>query len=112
MEKSNVFDIEAPDSFLDGFPGPRFGIEGIRRKLDVSGRPLLMSIFKQCIGMTLDELEEAYQQQVDGGVDLVKDDEIFFREDYAPAEERIRIFKRINREKKNGPGKKLGMRST
>jgi 2,3-diketo-5-methylthiopentyl-1-phosphate enolase len=104
--KIKCMDIEAPDSFLDGFPGPRFGIEGIRRKLDVSGRPLLMSIFKQCIGMTLDELEEAYQQQVDGGVDLVKDDEIFFREDYAPAEERIRIFKRINREKEERTGQK------
>lgn len=99
-------DIEAPDSFLAEFPGPKFGIEGIRKELGVDDRPLLMSIFKQCIGMRLAELEEAYQHQVDGGVDLVKDDEIFFRDDHAPAVERVRLFKRINREKEERTGQK------
>lgn len=99
-------DLELPESFITCFPGPQFGIQGIRNQLGVTERPLLMSIFKQCIGMSLTELEEAYQQQIAGGVDLVKDDEIFFRDDDAPVFERVRRFAELNRQKEEQTGQK------
>ncbi|GAB7386723.1 2,3-diketo-5-methylthiopentyl-1-phosphate enolase [Bacillaceae bacterium] len=102
-----LIDVQLPDFVLSQFPGPRFGIEGIRERLGVHDRPLLMSIFKQCIGLSLAELEEEYQKQIDGGVDLVKDDEIFFRDDLAPAVERVRALERRNREREEKTGRKV-----
>jgi 2,3-diketo-5-methylthiopentyl-1-phosphate enolase len=102
-----LVDILVPDSLLSKFPGPRFGIDGIRRMIGVHNRPLLMSIFKQCIGLPFHELAKEYQYQVDGQVDLVKDDEIFFRDDYAPILKRIAAFEKYNQQKQANTGKKV-----
>ncbi|WP_307435227.1 2,3-diketo-5-methylthiopentyl-1-phosphate enolase [Bacillus sp. V2I10] len=102
-----LMDLHIPDSLLKQFPGPRFGIDGIRRLIGVNDRPLLMSIFKQCIGLPLHELENEYQNQIDGKVDLVKDDEIFFRDDYAPALKRIDSFEKRNQHQMDKTGKKV-----
>lgn len=84
-----LVDIDLPDAFGKQFPGPKFGIDGLRNQLNVHDRPLLMSIFKSVIGYDIDTLAENFYQQALGGVDLVKDDEIFFDESYAPFEKRI-----------------------
>ena len=105
--KIKLVDLQLPDVFLNQFPGPRYGIEGIRKLLGVHDRPLLMSIFKQCIGLSLDELEEEYQKQIVGGVDLVKDDEIFFRDDHAPVLDRVQAFAQRNREREKQTGQKV-----
>lgn len=78
----------APD-YLKNFPGPRFGIKGIRDILNVHGRPLVMSIFKGVIGRDLDYLALQLREQALGGVDLVKDDEILFENPLTPFEQRI-----------------------
>ncbi|MBT2646291.1 2,3-diketo-5-methylthiopentyl-1-phosphate enolase [Bacillus sp. ISL-34] len=105
--KIKLIDLHLPDSLLLKFPGPRFGIDGIRSLLGVHDRPLLMSIFKQCIGLPLRELEIEYQNQIEGQVDLVKDDEIFFRDDYAPVLKRISAFEKRNQYQKEKNGKKV-----
>lgn len=84
-----LIDIELPNGFASQFPGPKFGIDGLRSQLNAYDRPLLMSIFKSVIGYDTDTLAEHFYQQALGGVDLVKDDEIFFDETYAPFEQRI-----------------------
>ncbi|HEY8343086.1 MAG TPA: 2,3-diketo-5-methylthiopentyl-1-phosphate enolase [Calditerricola sp.] len=88
-----LVDLKLPDAFVRAFPGPRLGIAGVRRRLGVWGRPLLMSIFKSCIGLSLAELHAQFVAQVEGGVDLVKDDEIFFVDDRAPVFDRIALFR-------------------
>ncbi len=105
--KIKLLDIHLPDSFLSQFPGPRFGVDGIRKVINVYDRPLVMSIFKQCIGLPLNELVIEYQNQIDGQIDLVKDDEIFFRDDYAPALKRIAAFEKINQRQKEKTGKQV-----
>lgn len=100
-----LMDLQVPDSLLAQFPGPRLGIDGIRKLVGVNDRPLLMSIFKQCIGLSLSELEKEYQNQIDGQVDLVKDDEIYFRDDPAPALKRIRAFEKRNENLKQSNGR-------
>lgn len=105
--KIRLVDVELPNELKAQFPGPRFGIEGIRDSLGVYDRPLLMSIFKQCIGLNLDELVQGYQNQVNGEVDLIKDDEIFFRDEQAPGEKRIRLFEEYNRDHYEKTGQKV-----
>ncbi|PWK07448.1 2,3-diketo-5-methylthiopentyl-1-phosphate enolase [Tumebacillus permanentifrigoris] len=84
-----LVNIELPTEFSSRFPGPKFGIDGLRKQLNAYDRPLLMSIFKSVIGYDTETLAEQFYQQALGGVDLVKDDEIFFDETYAPFEKRI-----------------------
>ncbi|ANU14532.1 2,3-diketo-5-methylthiopentyl-1-phosphate enolase [Planococcus halocryophilus Or1] len=90
-----LLDLNFSDELLKHFPGPRFGIEEIRHTLGVTGRPLLMSIFKGVIGRDLDYLSTQLRQQALGGVDLVKDDEILFDNPLTPFEKRITAGKEV-----------------
>jgi 2,3-diketo-5-methylthiopentyl-1-phosphate enolase len=93
--KVKLIDLEFHRDLLQAFPGPRFGIEGIRNKLGVYGRPLVMSIFKGVIGRDIPYLTEQLREQALGGVDLVKDDEILFDNELTPFEKRIVEGKRV-----------------
>lgn len=75
--KVRLVDLDFPPQGLSAnFPGPRYGIAGIRRMLGIPDRPLVMSIFKPCLGLSPQQLGETFYQQALGGVDWVKDDEI------------------------------------
>jgi 2,3-diketo-5-methylthiopentyl-1-phosphate enolase len=93
--KVKLIDLEFPESLKKSLPGPRFGIEGIREKLNVFNRPLLMSIFKGVIGRDIDYLANQLSSQALGGVDIVKDDEILFENHLTPMEKRIQVGKRV-----------------
>lgn len=93
--KVKLLDLEFPDPLKNIFPGPRFGIDGIRKKLEVYNRPLLMSIFKGVIGRDLDFLSYQLEAQALGGVDIVKDDEILFDNELTPFEKRVLVGKRV-----------------
>ncbi|CUA79090.1 2,3-diketo-5-methylthiopentyl-1-phosphate enolase [Anoxybacillus suryakundensis] len=84
-----LIDLTFSDELKRAFPGPRFGIDGIREKLGVFHRPLVMSIFKAVIGRDLQYVTEQLKLQALGGVDLVKDDEILFDNDLTPFDKRI-----------------------
>lgn len=93
--KIKLVDIDFPDEFTSHFTGPKYGISGVRSLFEVNDRPLFMSIFKSCIGLPLSELIEQFRFQVEGGVDLVKDDEIFFADDQAPFYKRIEACREV-----------------
>lgn len=93
--KVKLIDLEFNKELKGSFPGPRFGIEGIRNRLGVHDRPLLMSIFKGVIGRNLDFLLTQLREQSLGGVDLIKDDEILFDQDFCPFEQRIVLGKKV-----------------
>lgn len=90
-----LVDLKVDEDLLKSFPGPRFGIEGIREKLGVYDRPLVMSIFKGVIGRDMDYLLGQLREQALGGVDLVKDDEILFDNELTPFEQRITEGKKV-----------------
>ncbi|MEC0176547.1 2,3-diketo-5-methylthiopentyl-1-phosphate enolase [Paenibacillus favisporus] len=95
------------DHFVRGFPGPKFGIAGIRDILGVHDRPLLMSIFKSVIGLNADELREQFLRQALGGVDLIKDDEILFENELTPIEKRVEVCLKAAEAAQKETGKKL-----
>ena len=102
--KIKLLDLHFDDGLKGLFPGPRFGIEGLRQKLNVYDRPLLMSIFKGVLGKDLNFLSEQLKQQALGGVDLVKDDEILFENELTPFEARITAGKAVLKEVKEQTG--------
>ncbi|MCQ6265477.1 2,3-diketo-5-methylthiopentyl-1-phosphate enolase [Fictibacillus sp. WQ 8-8] len=90
-----LIDLDFSPELASAFPGPSFGIDGIRNQLGVFERPLLMSIFKGVIGRDLQYFKNQLKEQALGGVDLVKDDEILFDNPLTPFEERIKAAKEV-----------------
>lgn len=90
-----LLDLDFSNEVKSAFPGPKFGVTGIRELVQVYDRPLLMSIFKGVIGRDLDYLKDQLRQQVLGGVDLVKDDEILFDNPLTPFDNRILAGKEV-----------------
>ncbi|MNH79796.1 2,3-diketo-5-methylthiopentyl-1-phosphate enolase [compost metagenome] len=102
-----LLDLGFSDDFLSGFPGPKFGIQGIRSMLNAPDRPLLMSIFKSVVGYDLEGLKEQFLAQALGGVDLIKDDEILFENPLTPIERRAEVCRKAAEEAERTTGKKL-----
>lgn len=105
--KIKLLDIDFSDSFLSAFPGPKFGLQGVRELLGVHDRPLLMSIFKSVVGHDLAGLREQFYQQALGGVDLIKDDEILFENPLTPIEKRVEACMEAARQASEQTGQKL-----
>lgn len=84
-----VTEIELPPSLLAQFPGPRFGIEGIRA-LCGSGerRPLLCSALKP-LGLSAKQLADLSSQLASGGIDIIKDDHSLGNQKTARFRERV-----------------------
>ena len=82
-------DIHVPEVLAKSFRGPRFGVEGVRRLLQVARRPLVGTIIKPKLGLrTRDHSRVAYEAWV-GGCDIVKDDENLSSQAFNPFEVRV-----------------------
>lgn len=75
-DKLRLLDIFIPDNLLAKFQGPKFGVPGMRKLLNVPDRPLSLHIIKPKMGMTPEQVGHQCYQTALGGVDLMKDDEM------------------------------------
>jgi len=105
--KIKLIDIDISEQFASAFPGPKFGLQGVRNLLGVHDRPLLMSIFKSVIGHDLETLKEQFLNQALGGVDLIKDDEILFENPLTPIEKRVEVCMKAAEKATEITGQKL-----
>lgn len=92
MGKLKLLDLSFPKSFIEAFSGPRFGIEGIRKLLNIPKRPLLLNMIKPCTGIPPEKGAELFYQAALGGTDIVKDDELLADAEFSSIEERVRKF--------------------
>ena len=84
-----VVHLDLPDSLRRCFPGPRFGIEGIRALLGgASDRPLLCTALKP-MGLGSRDLASLAYQIALGGIDLIKEDHGLTDQPFAPFAERV-----------------------
>jgi 2,3-diketo-5-methylthiopentyl-1-phosphate enolase len=84
-----LLDVQFPKSFVENFPGPRFGIEGVRRLLKVFDRPLLVGMYKPCVGASPKTLGKMFFEMALGGIDAVKDDELLADPKFCTVEARL-----------------------
>lgn len=85
-----LVDLELPPAMLRQFPGPQFGVEGLRRLCGSGeGRPLLCVALKP-VGLSAPELAGICAQLAHAGVDIVKDDHGLANQETAPFDERVR----------------------
>lgn len=83
-----LIDCEFPDSVLARFNGPRFGVEGLRDRLGVFGRPLVCTALKPR-GRSNDHFAELARQFALGGGDLIKDDHNLISADFDEFADRV-----------------------
>ncbi|MBU3940433.1 MAG: type III ribulose-bisphosphate carboxylase [Nanoarchaeota archaeon] len=84
-------DIHFPKKIIKSFKGPRFGIEGIRKLLNVKERPLLGTIIKPKIGLNSKQHANLALQSWIGGVDIVKDDENLTNQTFNKFKDRVKL---------------------
>lgn len=84
-----LLDLDLPEAFAARYRGPKFGIEGTRRLLGVYDRPLLGTIVKPSVGLSVEELAELVERLARAGLDVVKDDELNADPPYAPFEQKV-----------------------
>jgi ribulose 1,5-bisphosphate carboxylase large subunit-like protein len=86
-----LLDLELPASYLEEFKGPKFGIEGTRKAVNVMDRPLIGCIVKPCVGLDPKTFAQACYEVSLGGVDFIKDDELISNPAYSSIEERVSL---------------------
>lgn len=71
-----LMDIELPASFGDKYKGPAFGMEGCRKLTGVNDRPLMGTIIKPSIGLSIQQTADIVKTLAEAGIDFIKDDEL------------------------------------
>lgn len=74
---------------------PQLGIAGIRERLGVFNRPLIMAIFKPALGLSADDHATILEEVASAGLDIIKDDEILGDLDVAPTLRRLDACRRV-----------------
>lgn len=93
-----LMDIELPSGFAAKYPGPKFGIAGTRRLAGVEERPIIGTIVKPSIGLSIDELRVVVRSLAKAGLDFIKDDELNANPLFAPLEARVKaVMEEIER---------------
>ena len=91
VENLRVLDIRFPRELIEKYPGPKYGVQGVREMTKVYDRPFLGTIIKPKIGLPAKmHAEVAYEAWV-GGLDIVKDDENLASQDFNRFEDRLAL---------------------
>lgn len=102
-----LLDVDLPGSYIQEFDGPRFGVEGIRKILNVHDRPLFFGVVKPNIGLRAGDFAELAYQSWLGGLDIAKDDEMQADTQISPLKLRLELLnkKRLEAEERTGERK-------
>jgi ribulose-bisphosphate carboxylase large chain len=102
-----LLELEVPDSFARHFAGPRFGIEGSRKLMNVHGRPMIGTIIKPSVGLSPGQTADLVKQLAEAGIDFVKDDELMADPPHSPFDERVDAVMRVINDHADRSGKKV-----
>src|SRR4029079_639793 len=83
-----LVDVRFPAGYEKSFPGPRYGIEGIRTVTGVSGRPLTCTTLKPQ-GSSVEFLAHLARTFALAGIDVIKDDHGIANQQVHPFAQRV-----------------------
>ncbi|MBI2617644.1 ribulose-bisphosphate carboxylase large subunit [Candidatus Gottesmanbacteria bacterium] len=108
-----VFDMRFPRKMVESFPGPRYGIEGVRDLLDQDESqrtmPIIGTVPKPKVGRTAKEqaiLARRLWTAGDGTYDFLKDDENLTSLFFNDFKERAKLVHEVQKEVETKTGKK------
>lgn len=102
-----LMDFELPDSFKNHFRGPKFGIKGSKSSCGVGDRPMIGTIIKPSIGMSIDATATLVKTLIDAGIDFIKDDELMGSAANSPFDDRVKAIMKVIRNHEQQTGKKV-----
>ncbi|WP_304201145.1 ribulose-bisphosphate carboxylase large subunit family protein [Flavobacterium alvei] len=102
-----LMDFEVPDSFGTHFTGPKFGIKGSKLSCGVTDRPMIGTIIKPSIGMSIDETVTLVKSLIDAGIDFIKDDELMGSAANSFFDDRVKAIMKVIRDNEQKTGKKV-----
>lgn len=91
VDSLRLQDIQFTKKLVNSFPGPQFGIAGVRKIFKEKKRPLMLSVPKPKVGMTTAEHADIGYQIWSGGLDLLKDDENLTNQFFNPFQKRVSL---------------------
>ena len=93
-----LIDLKFSKKFLSAFKGPRFGIGSLYKYFGVDQRPMVLNMIKPCLGYTPEEGAKIFKDIALGGVDIIKDDELFAETNYSSIIHRVKEYTKIAKE--------------
>ncbi len=104
-----VYDIKFPKAMVEKFPGPAFGVSGIRKLLNKPHGPLIATVPKPKIGRT--DVEQGKLARIlfnagNGTYDGIKDDENLTNLDFNKFDKRVSLVLKEAREAEKLTGNK------
>jgi ribulose-bisphosphate carboxylase large chain len=93
ITKCHVLDID--DCGLIPKLAPKFGLSGIREFTGQYNKPLLGCILKPKIGLNPTDYASIVKEMVDGGADIIKEDEILGSPLFCSLEDRLEIVRSV-----------------
>lgn len=88
-------DLTLPDDFADAYPGPAFAVEGTRRLTGVAKGPVIGTIIKPSVGLTIEQTAELCDRLIAAGLDFIKDDELMGDPPHSPFAERFEAIMQV-----------------
>lgn len=95
LKNLRLMDVTLPHTYLKHFKGPGQGIQGIRKKMRVTKRPLTGAVPKPKIGFSAQEHAEIAFETWMGGFDIVKDDENLTTTSFNRFEDRVNLMTKL-----------------
>jgi ribulose-bisphosphate carboxylase large chain len=89
VQALKLLDMRLPGALVESFPGPAFGLAGVREKLGVTGRAMTGSTIKPKLGLSPTEHARRAYETLRGGIDTIKDDENLNSQAWSPFDERV-----------------------
>jgi ribulose-bisphosphate carboxylase large chain len=90
VQNLRIQDITFPKRIVDSFRGPKYGIPGVRKLLNIKSRPLTGTIIKPKVGLNPQDHAQVAYDAWSGGIDIVKDDENLTNQKFNPFSERVK----------------------
>lgn len=106
LKNLRLLDITFPRDIVKAYPGPKFGIEGIRKLTKIKNRPILGTIVKPKVGLNEIEHAKVCGEAWRGGLDVVKDDENLTSMTFNKFEKRIEETLKMRDNVENETGEK------
>jgi ribulose-bisphosphate carboxylase large chain len=106
LKNLRLLDASLPASYIRGFKGPHFGMDGIRKMMKVNDRPLTGAVPKPKIGFSAQEHAQIGYETWMGGFDFVKDDENLTSTSFNRFDDRVKYMTKLRDKAEKETGEK------
>lgn len=102
-----LIEIDLPPSFGKQYSGPALGIEGCRKLTGVNASPLIGTIIKPSIGLSVQQTADMVKTLAEAGIDFIKDDELLSSSANSDFNDRVDAIMKVINEHAGKTGKKV-----